>query len=99
MEALRLIANPIHLICEKQKHVDNATYNQKEDFNSNIKEILNDKYKKVYLSDLNYKEIIILVDNYIDNILIQRIVNDCLTKLIEDTIDNSDKFDFCLPFD
>jgi len=97
MEELRLIANPIHLIKEIKEEI--PTCNHKEDFNTNINKILNEKYKKVYLSDLNFKEIHKLIDDYIDDILIQRIVNDCLTKLIEDTIDTSDKFDFCLPFD
>jgi len=92
---LRLIANPVHLISEtghkcKNKHIDS---------NSKLSEFLNKKYQNVYLSDLNLKEIAKLIDIYIDDLLIQRIVNECITKLIEDIIENNDKFDFCLPFE
>ena len=40
-----------------------------------------------------------LINDYIDDLLIQRIVNECITNIIDDIIENSDKFDFCLPFD
>jgi len=100
MECLRLIANPIHLINEKKKKEQQLIpCNPKVDFNSNLREIINEKYKKVYLSDLNFKEIILIVDNYIDDILIHRIISDCITNIIDNILENSDKFDFCLPFD
>ena len=95
LDELRLIANPIHLVSEKNKMaLKKPTYS-----GDKLKLILDEKYKNVYLSDLNFKEIFMLIDTYIDDILIKRIVDDCVSKLIDDTIENSDKFDFCLPFD
>jgi len=91
---LRLIANPVHLVAEKIQGKTKIT-------NTDIKlnEFLNDKYPKVYLSELNLKEILKLIDTYIDDLLIQRIVNECINEIIDDIIEKSDKFDFCLPFD
>lgn len=97
MDELRLIANPIHLISSKNN--GSKVSDHDTDFTKAVNDMFQAKYKNVYLSDLNFKEIHKLIDDYIDDLLIQRIVSDCLTKLIEDTIDSSDKFDFCLPFD
>ena len=94
MDELRLIANPIHLLSSKKEHK-----NPDIDLTKSVNDSLTTKYKNIYLSDFNFKEIHILIDDYIDDILIQRIVNDCVTELIEKTIETSDKFDFCLPFD
>jgi len=93
---LRLIANPIHL---KNENINKETKIIKNNTDSKLYEFLNEKYHKVYLSELNFKEIIKTVDTYIDDILIQRIVNECINEIINDIIEKSDKFDFCLPFD
>ena len=91
---LRMIANPVHLITETKRYKNKHT-----DPNSKLSEFLHEKYQGVYLSDLNLKEISKSIDTYINDILIQRIVNECITKLIEDIIEKNDKFDFCLPFE
>ena len=95
LTGLRLIANPIHLVSEtghkyKDRYIDS---------NSKLSEFLNEKYQNVYLSDLNLKEIGKLINTYIDDLLIQRIVNECINNIIEDIIETNDKFDFCLPFE
>ena len=97
MECLRLIANPAHLLPEKQTPTD--TPKPELNYDVNLREIINEKYKTVYLSDLNFKEIVKLIDDYIDEILTHRAVSECLTTIIDNVIENSDKFDFCLPFD
>ena len=93
---LRLIANPVHLVAEK---IQGKAISKKTNTDIKLNEFLNDKYPKVYLSELNLKEIIRLIDTYIDDILTRRIVNECINNIIDDIIENSDKFDFCLPFD
>ena len=98
MECLRLIANPAHLLPEKQTATD-APLKPKHNYDVKLREIINEKYKSVYLSDLNFKEIVKLMDDYIDEILTHRAVSECLTTIIDNVIENSDKFDFCLPFD
>tara|TARA_B110000285_G_scaffold12933_1_gene12833 strand:- start:977 stop:1270 length:294 start_codon:yes stop_codon:yes gene_type:complete len=97
MECLRLIANPVHLLPEKKTITENTPLKLKSDLN--LRGIINEKYKNVYLSDLNLKDIVKLIDDYIDDILTQRAVSDCLATIIDNVIENSDKFDFCLPFD
>ena len=94
LSELRLIANPIHLVPEKMK-----TNNKKINTDIQLNEFLNEKYPNVYLSDKNIKGISKLINHYIDDILIQRIVNECINNIIDDIIETSDKFDFCLPFD
>ena len=92
---LRLIANPIHLVPEKIQ--GNETKRTNTDIKLN--EFLNDKYPDVYLSEVNIKCISKLIHDYIDDLLIQRIVNETITTIIDNIIETSDKFDFCLPFD
>ena len=92
---LRLIANPNHLRNEKIQKIGE----RRIDINSILNDFLNKKYSNVYLSEKNIKGICKLIDTYIDDLLIQRIVNECITHMIDDIIENSDKFDFCLPFD
>ena len=93
LSELRLIANPIHLIPEKINKIE------KIDTDSKLNEFLGKMYPNVYLSDIIIKEISKLINDYINDLLIQRIVNECITNIIDDIIENSDKFDFCLPFD
>jgi|TARA_B110000881_G_C18169314_1_gene314585 hypothetical protein len=93
---LRLIANPIHL---KNEKIKKETKKNKNNTDRKLQEFLNEKYLKVYLSELNFKEIITSIDTYINDILIQRIVNESINNIIDDIIENSTKFDFCLPFD
>lgn len=93
---LRLIANPIHLKNEKiQKEVKMNQNNT----DSKLNDFLNEKYPKVYLSELNFEEITKSIDTYINELLIQRVVNETINAIVDDVIENSDKFDFCLPFD
>ena len=99
MECLRLIANPVHLISESKSSKNQPHQTHQPDFNSNFRGIINEKYKNVYLSDLNLKDIVKLIDDYIDDILTKRVVSDCLATIIDNVIEKSDKFDFCLPFD
>ena len=93
LSELRLIANPIHLVPEKIHKNEPIAKNPK------LSDYLCNKYPNVYLSDINFKEITKLIDTYINELLIQRIVNECITNIINDIIEKSDKFDFCLPFD
>tara|TARA_B100000123_G_C25740938_1_gene433955 strand:+ start:6878 stop:7174 length:297 start_codon:yes stop_codon:yes gene_type:complete len=98
MEELRLIANPYHLKCQKED--DNYINDIKEvKVKPTLDEYLNHKYKDIYLSDLNRKEITIIIDNYINELIHLRTINDIINSIIEKVIENSDKFDFCLPFD
>ena len=94
IDELRLIANPMHLgkvIVIKHPKEDNIL--------QKLKEVLELSYSDVFLSDLNILEIKELIDIYMNNIIIQRVVNDVLNKTIDKVIEDSDKFDFCLPFD
>jgi len=93
---LRLIANPIHLKNEKLQQGVKMNQNNND---SKLNEFLNGKYPKVYLSELNLEEITKSIDTYINKLLIQRVVNETINTMIDDVIENSDKFDFCLPFD
>ena len=93
-DELRLIANPIHLGNIKiNKHIERIVFSDK------LKETLEINYSDVFLSELNIIEISKLIDDYIDNLIIERVVTGVLNEVIFEVIENSDKFDFCLPFD
>ena len=94
IEDLRLIANPLHL--SDVKVVKNDI--KKVDYNDNLKNTLSIQYPTIYFSDTNLNDIKNLIENYIKNINITRIVDNTLSELIEKVIEEN-KFDFCLPFD
>ena len=73
---------------------------QKEniDYLGKLKETISIKHHGVYLSDLNLSDIEIIIDDYINDITILRIVNDIVNQMIEEVIDEN-KFDFCIPFE
>ena len=92
-EDLRLIANPYHLsdvkVIKKEKKRNN--------YSENLKNTLIIKYPNIYLSELNLSEITDIIDNYINDIKISRLIDEILNKLIEEVIEEN-KFDFCIPF-
>ena len=92
-ETLRLIANPTLLANEKkrQKVV-------RDTFHDKLGNLLKSEYSDVYLSDQTVEKIRGVIKNEINNLMIDRLVNECLESCIEEVI-NLNKFDFCLPFD
>ncbi len=97
MEELKLIANPHQLKSQKE---DNYIVNNENIIkNITLDDYLKDKYREVYLSELNKKQISEIIDNYINELIDLRTINDIINSVIEKVIENSDKFDFCLPFD
>tara|TARA_A200000113_G_scaffold189170_1_gene177113 strand:+ start:247 stop:570 length:324 start_codon:yes stop_codon:yes gene_type:complete len=91
---LRLIANPLHL--SDVKVVKESV--KKVDYNDVLKNTLSIQYPTIYLSDTNLNDIKNLIEDYIKDINITRIVDSVLSELIEKVIEEN-KFDFCLPFD
>ena len=97
MEELKLIANPHQLKSQKE---DNYIVNNENIIKSiTLDDYLKDKYREVYLSELNKKQISEIIDNYINELIDLRTITDIINSVIEKVIENSDKFDFCLPFD
>ena len=97
MEELKLIANPHQLKSQKE---DNYIVNNENIVkNITLDDFLKDKYREVYLSELNKKQISEIIDDYINELIDLRTINDIINSVIEKAIENSDKFDFCLPFD
>jgi hypothetical protein len=92
-DSLRLIANPNLLANEKkrQKVV-------RDTFHDKLGTLLKGEYSDIYLSDQTIEKIRKVIKNEINNLMIDRIVNECLESCIEEVI-NQNKFDFCLPFD
>jgi len=92
-ETLRLIANPTLLANEKkrQKVV-------RDTFHDKLGNLLKSEYSDIYLSDQTIGRLRELIKNEINNLMIDRIINECLETCIEEVI-NQNKFDFCLPFD
>tara|TARA_Y100001970_G_scaffold251795_1_gene324988 strand:- start:255 stop:536 length:282 start_codon:yes stop_codon:yes gene_type:complete len=93
MEEVRLIANPYLLANDKQKNNSNKNINFLEKFRILLRE-----YYDIYLSEKSVEDIKIKIDYEINDILIHRIINECLDSCIEKVIEEN-KFDFCLPFD
>tara|TARA_E500000178_G_scaffold355346_1_gene427635 strand:- start:68 stop:349 length:282 start_codon:yes stop_codon:yes gene_type:complete len=93
-----MIANPYHLKCENQN-----TNNQEKNIilikKISLEDYLNNNYKDVYLSNYNIKCIDNMIHSYVNEIANLRIINSVLDNIINKVIENSDKFDFCLPFD
>ena len=92
MEELRLIANPQLLSNNKQIKITKDI-----DFIDKLQNLLRDHYN-IYLSEKSIEKIQIKIDNEINEIKIERIINECLENLIKKVIEEN-KFDFCLPFD
>lgn len=98
MECVRLIANPQHLKYEDDDNIKEDKTNIKSKKIS-LSDYLNDNYKDIYLSEHNIKSINTMINYHIKEINNLRIINSVLDNVIEKVIENSDKFDFCLPFD
>jgi len=96
MESARLIANPYHLRCEKEDITEKYNIRSKK---IALADYLNDNYKDIYLSNHNIKCIHNMIYTYINEITNLRIINSVIDNIIKEIIENSDKFDFCLPFD
>ena len=94
-EDLRLIANPLHLSDVK---VIKKKINKVDNYNDILKNTLSIKYPTIYLSDTNLKDIRYMIDDYIKDININRVVDSLLNEIIEKVVEEN-KFDFCLPFD
>jgi len=91
-ETLRLIANPILLANEKRQVIS------KNSFHDKLADLLKDQYSDIYLSDQTIEKIRSMIKDEINNLMIDRIVSECLETCIAEII-NQNKFDFCLPFD
>jgi len=93
-----MIANPYHLKCENQN-----TNNQEKNIilikKISLEDYLNNNYKDIYLSNYNIKCIDNMIHSYVNEISNLRIINSVIDNIITKVIENSDKFDFCLPFD
>ena len=98
MECVRLIANPQHLKYEDDDNINEDKSNIKSKKIS-LADYLNDNYKDIYLSEHNIKSINTIINYHIKEINNLRIINSVLDNVIEKVIENSYKFDFCLPFD
>ena len=94
MEDLRLIANP-HLLADDVKKNPIKRDNL---FLERLKDLLREEYQNIYLSEKTINKIKLHIDTEINNLMIDRIVEECLEACIEEVI-NLNKFDFCLPFD
>lgn len=90
---LRLIANPLHLL-----DVRVVKKSEKVDYNDILKNTVSIQYPTIYLSDTNLNHIKNMIDDYIKDININRVIDSLLNELIEKVIIEN-KFDFCLPFD
>ena len=93
-EDLRLIANPLHL--SDVKVIKESV--KKVDYNDILKNTLSIQYPTIYLSDNNLNDIKNIINDYIKDINITRVIDSLLSELIEKVIEEN-KFDFCLPFD
>jgi hypothetical protein len=93
-EDLRLIANPLHL--SDVKVIKGSV--KKVDYNDILKNTLSIQYPTIYLSDNNLNDIKNIINDYIKDINIKRVIDSLLSELIEKVIEEN-KFDFCLPFD
>lgn len=93
-EDLRLIANPLHL--SDVKVIKESV--KKVDYNDILKNTLSIQYPTIYLSDNNLNDIKTIINDYIKDINITRVIDSLLSELIEKVIEEN-KFDFCLPFD
>ena len=93
-EDLRLIANPLHL--SDVKIIKESV--KKVDYNDILKNTLSIQYPTIYLSDNNLNDIKTMINDYIKDINITRVIDSLLSELIEKVIEEN-KFDFCLPFD
>ena len=73
--------------------------NKSKDINfiDKLQNLLRDHYT-IYLSEKSVEKIIHKINIEIDEIKIDRIINECLESCIEKVIEDN-KFDFCLPFD
>ena len=91
-DSLRLIANPNLLANEKRQKVVRDTFHDK------LGTLLKGEYSDIYLSDQTIEKIRKVIKNEINNLMVDRIVNECLESCIEE-VKNQNKFDFCLPFD
>ena len=94
MEEVRLIANPQLLANEKQTNILKL---KDINFIDKLQNLLREHYT-IYLSEKSVEKIIHKINIEIDEIKIDRIINECLESCIEKVIEDN-KFDFCLPFD
>ena len=92
MEEVRLIANPQLLANEKQTKISKDI-----NFIDKLQNLLREHYT-IYLSEKSVEKIIHKINIEIDEIKIDRIINECLETCIGKVIEEN-KFDFCLPFD
>lgn len=95
MNDLRMIANPQLLASEKitiNKNTNEYSFPEK------LKDILDIEFCGIYISKETVTKIETNIREEINNIMIERIVQDCLDTCIENVIKEK-KFDFSLPFD
>ena len=97
MDDARLLANP-YLLASEKINVNKDNKYIEIPIHQKLKLFLNDCYKNIYLSDTKIKEIQIIINNQINQILIDNIISECLDSCIEEVIEDN-KFDFCIPFD
>lgn len=97
MEDLRLIANP-HLLANENRDEQKNTIIINESFKDKLKKILSHEYSDIYLSEITINKIHDNIIYEINELMINRIINDCIDKCIDEVI-KQNKFDFCIPFE
>jgi len=93
MEDLRLIANPLLLASDsRSRTIVNESFKEK------LHKLLSYEYSDIYLSDKTIDKIDDYIISEINELMINRIINDCIESCIDEVI-NKNKFDFCIPFE
>lgn len=97
MEQLRLIANPHLLANENDKQVS-QTKIIPNNFQDKLHQLINSEYNDIYIPESFTMKVFTYIHSEINNMMIDRIVEDCIDKCIQDVI-RRNKFDFLIPFD
>ena len=96
MEQLRLIANPYLLANDKQVTQKNTII--ATSFQDKLHQLIISEYNDIYISESFTIKICDYIHSEINEMMIDRIVQDCIDKCIQDVI-HRNKFDFLIPFD
>lgn len=92
-EDLSLMANPRKVKISLIKEEKSNNY----DYHDELKNIIEKQYNNIYLSDEWINKLKKMIESELDELLINRIVEECLEYCIEEVCKK--KFDFVIPFD
>ena len=95
MEDLRLIANPLLLASDRRSRTTTIV---NDSFKEKLHKLLSYEYSDIYLSENTINKIHDNITYEINELMINRIINDCIESCIDEVI-NKNKFDFCIPFE